>query len=374
MKRSRNRRKHPSRKPRSARSPAEKQTAQDVAGYTWTVSALDGLQDIVREELTRRVGRDCKFLKHPRADEIHFEYSGSYKRLLTLRTAQTLLLRRDFHVSRPRTLLSPEHLTALTELIRTAESVGGPPPPIAFRFDAAGSDSPTMLRIAEQLETRLGIPRSQEKGDCLVVLRPGKPGWEVLCRVGCRPLATRHWRKVNYQGGLNAAIAACMIELTRPKPGDRYLNLMCGSGTLLIERLLRQRVGAAVGIDISGKAIKACRENTEAAGLSDHIQYIRGDATSIRLPDTSFDVVTADLPYGEEHGSPESNTSLYRDVLMEASRLCRSGGRMTLLTQDLLAFTSVLPDVEADWAIVNERRITQREYRPLCVTLRKKRR
>ncbi len=331
---------------------------------------LDGTQDMVRRELVRRF--HPSFVGHPRADEIHFTYTGPEQELLSIATAQTLLLRKDFAVSRPRTLLSPEHMAALIDLIQRAQGVRGAGTAVGFRFDAAGAGSPTMRRIAEHIEQHLSLPFDPENGDCVITLRPNGANWEVLCRVGNRPLAARDWRRVNYRGSLNAAIAACMVELARPKRGDRCLNMMCGGGTLLIERLLRQRTRMAVGIDISAAAISACRENVEAAGLAHCLQLIAGDVRAVEFPAASFDSITADLPYGKEHGSRASNVSLYRDALQEAARLCRAGGMMVLLTQDVASLKAVLPEVQRHWNVVDERRIVQRGYRPLCMTLQKK--
>ncbi len=350
----------------------EKGRTKKSPPYIWTVSALDGTQDIVRNELVRRFSRDCSFVGHTRADEIHFTYSGAAERLLSLTTAQTLLLRKDFAVSRPRTLLSPEHTAALTELIQKAQSIRGAGTAAGFRFDAAGSGSPTMRRIAERIENHLGLPFDPENGDCVITFRPGRTGWEVLCRVGNRPLATRNWRKVNYRGSLNAAIASCMVELTRPKRGDRYLNIMCGGGTLLIERLLRQRTRTAVGIDISDTAVSACQKNAEAAGLANRIQLIAGDARAVKFPDASFDAVTSDLPWGGQHGSRASNISLYRESLKEAARLCRTGGITVILTQDIPSLKAVLPEMQYNWNVIDERKIVQRGYHPFCMVFQKK--
>ena len=161
--------------------------------YLWTAAALDGTQDILRGELARRFGGECRVVPHDRQDEVHFTYSGEPEDLLRLATAQSLLLRRDFAVQRPRTLLSPEHTTALVELVQRARGLGRAPG--GFRFDAAGAGSPTMRRIAERLEERLGMPWDPEDGDCLITFRPGRRGWEVLCRAGNRPLASRDWRR-----------------------------------------------------------------------------------------------------------------------------------------------------------------------------------
>jgi 23S rRNA G2445 N2-methylase RlmL len=162
-----------------------------------------------------------------------------------------------------------------------------------------------------------------------------------------------------------------MVELTTPGPRDRYLNLMCGSGTLLIERLLRLPAEIALGLDVSPEAISASRENSDAAGLTGRTRLIRADARATGLPTGSFSSITSDLPYGNEHGSRSLNTDLYRSVLREATRLCRARGCMVLLTQDVASLTAVRRVLQVGWRVIDERRIVQRRYRPLCLTLRR---
>ena len=360
--------KRPPRSRPSARKPGIATTSDDL----FVISALDGVQDLARNELEHRFRRHCKILKHPRTDEIHFKFGAPPERLLSLKTAQTLSLRKDFGIARPRTLLSPEHVASIGELIQRAQTIGNAQPRKGFRLDASGSDSPTMQRLAEHLENKLDLRYNQRSGDCVVGLRPGASGWEVLCRVGNRPLATRGWRKVNYKGSLNAPIAACMVELARPRRGDSYLNIMCGSGTLLIERLLRLPTRAAIGVDNTSRAVSACRDNIEAAGLTDQIQIIEGDARKIDLPDGAFDVITTDLPYGEHLGARDTNPVLYRETLKEAERLCRAGGKMVVLSQDIASLAAIMPELAATWKTLDERRIVQRDFRPMCVTLQKK--
>lgn len=339
----------------------------------WVAAALEGCEDIARGEIVRRLRGACTLLDHRRRDEIHFRCEGDVALLLSLRTVQSLFVRRDFAVQRPRTLLSPEHLAALVALVRQAQSVRGAEGAVSLRFDAAGADSPTMRRIARALEDALHMPFDREGGDGVLVFRPGATGWEVLCRVGNRPLATRPWRQVDYRGSLNAALAASMVELSEPRRTDRFINLMCGGGTLLIERLLRQRARCAVGVDISPQAIRASRVNALAAGVGARLQLVLGDARTCPLPDGGFDAVTADLPYGRAHGMRAENALLYERVFAEAARLCRAGGRAVFISEDIAAFHRALQGVNAQWKLLDERRMVQRTYRPRCVTLERRR-
>ena len=63
-----------------------------------------------------------------RRDEIHFRFAGEVDILLDLRTVQSLFLRRDFFRAASGTLLSPEHVNALVDLIREACAIGLNPP------------------------------------------------------------------------------------------------------------------------------------------------------------------------------------------------------------------------------------------------------
>ncbi len=335
----------------------------------WVAAALEGCEDIARGEIVRRLRGECALLGHRRSDEIHFLYGGDAAPLLGLRTVQSLFVRRDFAVQRPRTLLSPEHLAALVELVRQAQAVPGVEPAGSLRFDAAGAESPTMRRIARSLEDALHMPFDREGGDGVLVFRPGEAGWEVLSRVGNRPLATRSWRQVDYRGSLNAALAASMVELSKPQRADRVVNLMCGGGTLLIERLLRQRAFCAIGIDASAHAISASRTNAQAAGVSAHLRLVQGDVRVCPLPDATFDVVMADLPYGRTHGVRAENALLYEQVFAEAARLCRPGGRAVFISEDATALSRVLQQSDAQWKLRDERSMVQRTYRPRCITL-----
>src|SRR5207245_442476 len=69
-------------------------------------------------------------------------------------------------------------------------------------------------------------------------------------------------------GALNATIAAAMVRLVEPRRGDRFLNLMSGSGTLLVERLLLGGGAVAAGVDHDPEALAAATANASAAGLA----------------------------------------------------------------------------------------------------------
>ena len=340
----------------------------------WVASALPGLEDLLREEIDRKFKGQAALTRHTRTSECHFRFKGRPQALLSLRLCHSLYLRRDFAVIRPRGLLSPENIVLMVRDISSVMSITPADQYTGLRWEAAGSNSPTMQRLGLKLAEELGIPFSNDTGDLVITLRPGpdKKGWEVLYRVGNRPLGTRAWRKVDYRGSLSGTIAAALVELSSPSRRDRFLNLMCGSGTIMIERLKRVAARATVGVDNSAAALIAAQQNCAAAGLSGQILLVKGDARRLPFEDRSFNKLCVDLQWGESIGTRASNASLYRGTFEESYRLCLPGGKLVVLTQDHRALEALPTDVESRWELLDKRTFVQRGFKPQCRVYRKR--
>jgi 23S rRNA G2445 N2-methylase RlmL len=165
-------------------------------------------------------------------------------------------------------------------------------------------------------------------------------------------------------GALNATIASALIELTQPRRNDHFLNLMCGSGTLLIERLQRGPVQLAFGGDLDVVALASARRNIAAARLSKQISLIQIDGCRSSLPAAAFDVICADLPWGQLIGSHTDNTALYPALLAEASRLAAPGARLALLTHEIKLMEGLLKDETLPWALKDTLQVFQGGLRP----------
>ena len=142
-------------------------------------------------------------------------------------------------------------------------------------------------------------------------------------------------------GGLNATIAYAAHKLAGQRDEDRIFNPMCGSGTLLIERALMGPYDAMVGVDISADAVACARQNLQAA--KKQIEVAQVDALHTGLPPRSFDLIAADLPWGDDIGNHAGNAELYPAFLQEMHRLCSKGGRLLVITHEIKLFERVLP-------------------------------
>ena len=329
---------------------------------------LEGVADLAEEELRRRFAGAVRDLVMG-STALRFRYDGRIDDLLALRTIVAAWTVVSHPVPRPKALLGHQHLTSLLGQVQTARSLWSPGDFSSLRLNAAGRDSSVMQRLATELERETGLVRDPDDGDLVIRIKPGGDGWDSLVRLSPRPLSARGWRVRNLEGALNATIAAAMVELSSPRRGDRVLNLMCGSGTLLIERLLRAGATSAVGIDIDENVLALAAENIAAAELTGRAELRAGDATGLAMAEGSFDRLFVDLPYGHRMGSHEDNEALYPAVLQEASRVATIGARLVAVTHELRRFESAVD--ASPWRVEQVRQVFQKGHHPKIWVLRR---
>ncbi len=314
---------------------------------------LEGLEPYALDELRTCCGRACTPVAlHP--GRIRVRYAADLRALLRLRSVVAAYLIVTYDVPRPRALLGHQHLTRLLATLDLVRSLTNPTHYHTLRLSAAGSDSAILTRLKETLASHTGLAPAHDEGDLLIRLRraTASNGWEVLVRLSPRPLATRAWRVCNRPGALNATLAAVMMRLTRPTAADRMLNLACGSGTLLIERLFLAPTRLAIGCDPDQQALQCARRNLEAAGFAPVVRLEPWDATSLPLDTGSIDVLCADLPFGQLIGSHRENEALYPCLIAEAARVAAPDARMCLLTHEVRLIERVFAGCADVWTPV----------------------
>ena len=121
-----------------------------------------------------------------------------------------------------------------------------------------------------------------------------------------------------------APIAGRLVELLDPRPGERVVDVGCGRGavTLPLARAVGQD-GSVTALDVSPAMVAHTRAAAGAAGL-DRVSVELGDATALRLPERSFDVLASSLVLFFLPRPAES--------LPGWLRLLRPGGRAGLTT------------------------------------------
>ena len=109
------------------------------------------------------------------------------------------------------------------------------------------------------------------------------------------------------------------VESLDPQPGDRWLDLACGTGATS-ERACA--AGATVtGVDLSPVLIETAKERADELGFP--IDYVVGDVERLAFDDGSFDKVssTCGVMFAPDHQATAS----------EIARVTKQGGRIALV-------------------------------------------
>lgn len=188
-------------------------------------------------------------------------------------------------------------------------------------------------------------------------------------------LYQRGFRQASVEAPLRENLAAGILQLTGWQPGMPLLDPMCGSGTFLIEAALmaldiapgsrrkfgfenlknfdakvwatlkeaaRKRAKPAspmliLGSDSDFRAVRAARQNLEAAGLSNVVQVQQMDALEVAapaLPEGVTGILLSNPPYGVRIGEDEELAELYPQLAAALKRNF-AGWNAFFLTSDL---------------------------------------
>jgi demethylmenaquinone methyltransferase/2-methoxy-6-polyprenyl-1,4-benzoquinol methylase len=106
---------------------------------------------------------------------------------------------------------------------------------------------------------------------------------------------------------------------------ERVLDMCTGTADFAIAAVTAKtsRAATVIGIDFAGEMLRIGQAKIRRAGLHDRIQLVRGDATSIPLPDVSMDAAMV--------GFGIRNVVDRERALREFVRVLRPGGRLAIL-------------------------------------------
>ncbi|WIV68124.1 class I SAM-dependent methyltransferase [Natrialbaceae archaeon AArc-T1-2] len=82
-----------------------------------------------------------------------------------------------------------------------------------------------------------------------------------------------------------------VLEAIAPVEDRSILEIACGTGRFTV--MLAERGADVVGLDISAPMLQRGREKARQAGVSDTLEFLRGDAGRLPFPDDHFDTVVA---------------------------------------------------------------------------------
>jgi len=126
----------------------------------------------------------------------------------------------------------------------------------------------------------------------------------------------------DWSSGIHRRLAARLIEIASPLPGERILYMGCGTG--LVTQMAAERVGTSgevFGVDIATRLLEVARRRA-----SPRVRFFHVPAEALVFSDCTFDAVTIGdaLPYLADP----------RRALEEAWRVLRRGSRIAVSVLD----------------------------------------
>ena len=165
-------------------------------------------------------------------------------------------------------------------------------------------------------------------------------------------ISRRGYRTESHTAPMQETLAAALVMASKWKPGQHFINPMCGSGTIAIEAalmamdrapgLLRPNFGIKhisgfdeerwndlrsdlknksrknfdgkiILSDHDARAVEAARKNLKTAGLEHLIQVKQCDFRETEIPEGNG-VIMLNPPYGERLGSERELVDLYKSI------------------------------------------------------------
>ena len=111
-----------------------------------------------------------------------------------------------------------------------------------------------------------------------------------------------------------------LVEQAAPAPGQRILDLGCGTGTLASQVKRRQPAAEVVGLDADPQMLAKARAKAAEAGAE--LQLDEGFSTELPYEDGSFDRVLSTLFFHHLDAEPKRQTA------REIARVLRKGGEL----------------------------------------------
>ena len=121
--------------------------------------------------------------------------------------------------------------------------------------------------------------------------------------------------------GLHRRWKRRVVALAAPQPGERALDLCCGTGDLSL--LLAEQGAEVTGLDFSEAMLAVAEQRQKAKGKGQSLKFIQGDALALPFTAASFDLVT--IGYGLR------NLASCDAGLREMRRVLKPGGRLVVL-------------------------------------------
>ena len=317
------------------------------------VQTMPGVEEIAWLEIRDRLP-GAKFSEKLFAKEqnglLLFSYAGEPTNLLQLRTVEDLFVLAVSIDKVPRTRQVLPQLTEMvsrTAVFQQALDVAIPirkqPGRPSYRVISRLYGSHTLYRKELAAAVEKGMknryPRWRLVPDhAMLELWVNLLGSRLICGIRLTDRTTRHRfnKPVPLKAALRPSVAAAMIHLTEPTDSDIFLDPMCGSGTLLMERRYAGAYAQMLAGDIEQKHVRATQQNVTALRKEPPTAFGTFTANATKLPIATGSImrVATNLPFGKQIGSPKAVKKLYPAFFKELERVLGANGRAVILSSE----------------------------------------
>ncbi len=232
--------------------------------------------------------------------------------------------------------------------------------PLSLSARWAGMDFPALLNRILASAARRGVSASATGlSETVVELPTGKVHLHLSRGVHVPPSSTVEMAK--------------RLDI---RPGERVLELGCGSGLLSIAAA-KMGAGRVVAVDIDPRALDSAVENVRLNGFSDRIDVRAGSWFEAVREEERFDVIIAtppqtpgERPFGPRFGGADGTKHLLAVVDGAPARLDPERGRLWIMAISIANVPEVLTRLRERFSRVeimgeSQRPFTPREYNEL---------
>lgn len=318
--------------------------------YIYYAHTMPGLQEVAWTEVRARFGSASfeDFADVPSKNGLVLFRHGDARCLLDLRTAEDVffLVQRTQRVEWGREGLSGifhsiERNRFVDAGLAALRAVRGGAGPRTFRVISrlVGGRHP-YRRVDMERTVEAGLRRRLGRGWRVVPDGAAAEFWanligfDFICGLRLSDATMRHreYKQAHMAASLRPSVAASLVWLTVPEPGDVFLDPMCGAGTILVERGIAAPHRQLLGGDVDAGALSAAAENIGPRHKPR--QLARWDARRLPVMSGSVDKVATNPPFGKQLGSHRENVGLYTGLFGEIDRVLRPSGRAVVISSE----------------------------------------
>jgi len=332
-----------------------------MAATTFYAHTMPGVEDIawleIRERLPYARFVDKLFAKEKNGIVL-FQYDGPIRPLLSLRATEDLFLValsfdkitrgwKDLYQLTHLIAQKPEFRQAVDQLMqfqRENKQSGPPTYRIVRRVYGRYEYSPKDLERAIEKGIKARYPHWQlvEDNHARVEIWVNILGSRLICglRLTDHTMSRRFKMARQIKTTIRPSVAAAMIHLTEPDENDVFLDPMCGSGTLLMERRMagacRQLLGGALTPTHAHYANLNVLQMRKERPSS--FTMFNLDGKTLPFADESINKVATNLPSGKY----DMLARLYPAFFAEVARVLQPNGRAVILCSEYDLLKEVL--------------------------------